>query len=459
MARADRRSQLFVEVATSPSFTGARRVPGPVADPGSDLTAKLQLHGLPAGQDIFYRVRFADTDDRSLTSEAVVGHLRTAPTSRRDVSFVWGGDVAGQGWGIDRERGGMRTFETMRQAAPDLFIHSGDSVYADGPLQDTVALPDGGTWDNLVTPEKAKVAETLDEFRGNFRYNLLDEHVRRFNADVPVVCQWDDHETVNNWYPGEVLDDPRYTLTDVDLLAARANQAFHEYFPIMRTPQEPGRVYRTISYGPLLDVFLLDLRTYRGPNTTNDQPQPSPLTAILGETQAAWLRRKLRTSRATWKAIASDMPVGLVVPDGPVNFEAIAQGRAELLGRELEVAQVLSGIKRDGVRNVVWFTADVHYTAAHHYDPARAAFTDFTPFWEFVAGPLHAGTFGPNALDATFGPQVAFQRFADRPNQPPSDGLQFFGHVHIDGHDETMAVSLRDRAGTTLYGVTLEPER
>ena len=55
-------------------------------------------------------------------------------------------------------------------------------------------------------------------------------------------------------------------------------------------------------------------------------------------------------------------------------------------------------IKRAGVRNTVWITADVHYTAAHYYDPNKAAFQDFEPFWEFVSGPIHAGTFGPNSL-------------------------------------------------------------
>lgn len=39
-------------------------------------------------------------------------------------------------------------------------------------------------------------------------------------------------------------------------------------------------------------------------------------------------------------------------------------------------------------------TADVHRTAAHRYDPARARFRDFHPFWGFVGSPLHAGTFG-----------------------------------------------------------------
>ena len=30
--------------------------------------------------------------------------------------------------------------------------------------------------------------------------------------------------------------------------------------PIRYVPAEPGRVYRKIAYGPLLDVFFIDLR-------------------------------------------------------------------------------------------------------------------------------------------------------------------------------------------------------
>jgi hypothetical protein len=33
------------------------------------------------------------------------------------------------------------------------------------------------------------------------------------------------------------------------------------------------------------------------------------------------------------------------------------------------------------VRNIVFLTADVHYTAAHYCDPDKAAFNDFDPFW------------------------------------------------------------------------------
>ena len=56
----------------------------------------------------------------------------------------------------------MRLFKTMLDADPDLFVHVGDTIYADGPLREEVPLDDGTVWRNLVTPAKSKVAETLD---------------------------------------------------------------------------------------------------------------------------------------------------------------------------------------------------------------------------------------------------------------------------------------------------------
>ncbi len=42
------------------------------------------------------------------------------------------------------------------------------------------------------------------------------------------------------------------------------------------------------------------------------------------------------------------------------------------LGRELELASLISFIKNNGIRNVVWVTADVHYAQSTYYDPGRA---------------------------------------------------------------------------------------
>jgi alkaline phosphatase D len=259
-----------------------------------------------------------------------------------------------------------------------------------------------------------------------------------------MVFQWDDHEVRNNWFPGQILDDVRYTEKNIDVLAARARQAAHEYTPI-----EPrGTIYRKISHGPLLDVFVLDMRTYKNPNTTDLEPTGP---GLLGPEQTRWLKRELRRSKATWKIIANDLPLGLIVPDG-TNLEGVAQGEPGLpLGREREFAEILQDAHQREVTGIVFLTADVHYTAAHYYDPAKASFKEFTPFWEFVAGPLNAGTFGPNTLDGTFGPELKFIKTGPRANASPAEGAQFFGQVSIDGKTEELTVRLVDLNGTVLY--------
>ncbi len=465
--RADRPSRVLFEVATREDFANATTLAPINALPDSDLTVKRLVTGLPADQDIFYRLTLADLADINVTSEPIVGHFRTAPASNRSVKFVWSGDTVGQGWGIDTDRGGMKTYATMTKHAPDFFVHSGDTIYADGPLQETVELKDGTVWKNIVTPEKTKVAETLDEYRGQWKYNLLDANVLAMNAAIPTFYQWDDHEVLNNWSSSKDLSgDDRYTEKNIHLLAARAARAFHEMTPISYQPAEPGRVYRKIAYGPLLDVFFLDLRTYRGGNGPSMEETLTPDARILGAEQVKWLKRELANSRATWKVIACDMPLGLVVWDNWVDSagaEAVSNGdNGPAKGRELEIADLLRFIKNAGIDNTVWLTADVHYTAAHYYDPSKAQFQDFEPFWEFVSGPLHAGTFGPNDLDMTFGPEVKFVKAPTAEqgaNLPPSMGLQFFGLVDIDGQSGQMTVRLMDADDTELYAVTLDPKR
>jgi alkaline phosphatase D len=434
-----------------------RTVSGPRATADSDFTARIDLTGLAPGRQYDAALWFESEDGTA--GEVEHATFRTAPIHPAPTSFVWTGDTAGQGWGINPDLGGMTTYAAMHATNPDFFLHSGDTIYADGPIQETVVEPDGQVWRNLVTEEVSKVAEQLAEFRGRHRYNLMDTNVRALYADVPVIAQWDDHETHNNWYPGQILTDSRYTERRVDVLAARARQAWEEYQPISTATVRSGgdtgfaaaRIYRKIARGPHLDVFCLDMRSYKDPNTPGLEADE---TAILGDEQVDWLISEVRRSRATWKVIANDLPLGLVVPDG-ANEESVSNGDNGLpRGRELEIARVLRGLK--GVPNIIWITADVHYCAAHHYSPERAAFTDFDPFWEIVAGPVNAGSFGPNTLDGTFGPEVVFQKPADYANQSPRGGNQFFGHVAIDRPGE-LTVSLRNSAGTILWSSQLSP--
>src|SRR5579871_5701776 len=175
-SRSDRDARLIVERSGHSDFRDAVRVRGPLALADSDYTARVDLTGLAPDSEVFVRVTFEDLSSGRTRSEPVLGRFRTAPVRRRDVNFTWSGDTAGQGWGINPDWGGMKCYDAVRQTAPDFFLHSGDNIYADGPIAAEVKLPDGTLWKNLVTEETSKVAETLKEFRGRYAYNLMDEN-------------------------------------------------------------------------------------------------------------------------------------------------------------------------------------------------------------------------------------------------------------------------------------------
>lgn len=462
-ARADRLARMVVEWDTDPRFGSPRRVSGPVATSASDFTARVDLVELPPGERVHYRVIFEDPDAPRTASEPVPGSFMTAaaPNMRRDTVIAWSGDTAGQGWGINLEWGGMKTFEAIRRAAPDLFIHCGDIIYADSPIPAEIKLVDGGTWKNVTTEAKSKVAETLDDFRGNYAYNLLDENVKRMNAEVASYVIWDDHEVHNNWFPGEVLEDKRYTEQRCRVLMDRARQAMIEYTPARAVGADPKRVYRSFRRGPLLDVFLIDERSYRNDNGENRERDEVP---FLGAAQLAWLKGSLAASTATWKVIASGQPLSLAVAEGrhgTVRFDAWAnKHKGPPAGRELELANLLRFLKQRRIRNVVFVTADVHYCAAIRFDPRRAAVPDFDPFWEFVAGPLHANTYGPNPLDPTFGPVIQYRSPSSGKHlRSPADGGQYFGTMKIDARTSVMTVSFWDLNGLKLHSVDLPPVR
>ena len=466
-ARSDRPARMLLEWDTTDRFANARRIIGPHALQATDFTARIDLTELPSGQLIFTRVAMQDLTTARAHSEWLTAQFRTPSLDpRRGPRFVWGGDTAGQNFGINPEVGGMRIYEQMRQRDPDFFVHCGDTIYADGPMTPTVNVEGGRVWNNLIAEGVEKVAETLDEYRGRYRYNLRDANVRRFSQQVPQLWQWDDHEVTNNWSDSKDLTaDTRYTEKNVPLLTGRATRAFLEYAPLRpHSADESERIYRKISHGPLLEVFMIDMRSYRGPNSSNDQPTESPDTAFLGNEQINWLVQGLKASRSTWKIISADMPLGLVIGDGRNaagrdRFEGASNTDGPARGRELEIARLLTAIKRERIRNVVWITADVHYCAAHYYDPGQAQYSDFNPFWEFIAGPLNAGSFGPNKLDSTFGPQVIFQKAPPAPNTSPLSGFQFFGEMRVDPRGRGLHVAFVDINGDTVFERSLEPQR
>lgn len=416
---------------------------------------KVALSGMPAGTRIHYRARFERSSSRP--SPWSLGSLKTAPTQAdQDVLIAWSGDTNGQGFGIDPAQGGMPAYAALLAREPDIFVHVGDAIYADNPIPAFIERPEG-KWNNLVDPIKDHVAETLEDFRGAHLYARASAEVRAASAAIPLFHIWDDHEVHNNWFPGEVLtDDLRYLKEKrVDVLAVHARRAMYECTPTLRDPAAGAPLYRVVNWGPLVDVFLLDGRSYRSPN------EPPNDSGMLGSTQAAWLLDALSKSKAVWKIIACDMPIGVVVWEPGRTIKQANDGWANENGppmeREIELSKLLAGMKARGVKNVVWVTADVHYCAVHRFDPAKAIFKDFDPFYELIAGPMHALTLPRKANDDTFGPEVLWCSSGWDTFDSPITGAQHFGLLKIDAATRSLRVSFVNARGRNLHELTLPP--
>lgn len=461
-ARSDAEGRLMVRLESN--GRRVRSIRGPWAASDTDYTARVVLRGLAPGREYVARMWFARPDGQP--GQVGTARFRTAPVHPAATSFVWSGDTCGQGWGINPELGGLIGYRKVHELRPDFFLHCGDNIYADIPMPEHAEDLTGTTWRNELTEEVTHVAQSLADFRGRHRYVIEDRNVRALYADVPTIAMWDDHETLNNWYPGEVLDDPAYTEERrCDVLARRGRQAWQEYQPIAPAHLLRGghdgfasaRIYRKVSRGAHLDVFCLDMRSYRGPNG-DDLDRTG--TGILGEDQADWLIREVSRSRATWKVIAADMPLSAIAGAADDRDSVANDAPGAPLGREQEIARVLTAFQRNGVRNVIWVTADVHYTAAHHYHPERAAYADFDPFWEFVSGPIAAGTFAVKEPDATFGPELVYARGNPRKSDEmlmsPASGNQFVGQVEIDVEGR-LTVTLHSAGEGALWRRTFEP--
>lgn len=431
----------------------------------TDYTASLIIRGLEPNSDYSYRAEcvslIRSNQDRFARAD---GYFSTAAAyhTADAVKFSWGADLAGQGWGRNEEleivntdgetvKGGFLVYDTMAKMKPDFIIHQGDNIYADNAIpaqKDIPAELGGGIWTN--TTPKDFIAITLDEFRDNWKYNLGDEKLSKVFKHIPGYFQWDDHEVTNNWYPGEIMTSAPYNGIPANVLADRALQAFLEY-----TPVKERRIYRNYQHGKHVELFFLDERSFRGSNLNNLNPDGNEM---LGAQQLDWFKRALKDSTATWKVISTHDPLGIIVRDGD-GFDSFSNGEAAVLGREVQLAEILAFIKAEGIKNVVFLTSDVHFSAAISYQPDRATFKDFNDFYEFVVGPLNAGAFGPGDLDPSFGPEYEYVRAPGTeglpPNSPPPY-LQSFGMVEVS-ESGVMTVKLVDLTGEILFEKVLTP--
>lgn len=432
-SRCDRPARLHVEVRE-----GERARHASVETTASaDFTGKLTFEGLSPGQrhEVLAWCSEVEDDSPRPRAAAAPGRFTTAPDAAdaRAVRFAFGGDVGGQNVCRDLEQG-YPIFDTLSRRAPDFFIALGDMIYADTPCLAR------GAWGNAQVPRESRVATTLEQFHAHWRYNREDPHLKRFLSHTPTFAVWDDHEVVNDFGPKTARR------RGVELMPA-ALRAMLDYNPL---PQAE-RLYRHRRWGRHVELFFLDTRSYRDPNTMPDsERRPKQL---LGREQVDWLLASLAASDATWKFVISGVP--LSVPTG-LNRNA-RDGFANYggpTGFEHELRGLLEEMRRRGLNHTVWLTTDVHIAAGFHYVPFPE--TPEFELFEFISGPMSAGFFPRDVFDPTFHPSRLFTWAVEGVSRvrtyEAAKELFNYGELAIDASGR-LRVEIINALGTRVRGV------
>ncbi|MBH0193085.1 MAG: hypothetical protein HP492_15260 [Nitrospira sp.] len=377
----------------------------------TDYTLSIPLARLAPATRYRYHVvisRGGESPHSGTFRLAARGELTTLPDvgTSAPVTFAWSADLGGQGR-CRQGPEGYPIFDVMQRQNLDFFLFLGDTIYSD----EVCPSPPN-------EPGADFVATTLDEYRARHRYQRGAAALRRLLDSVPVYVTWDDHE-VRNDFSGPF---------DERMPAGR--RALREYWPIASPAEEPNRLYRTIRYGADVELFILDTRQYRSRDTDLD----GPVKTMLGAAQLKWLLDGLGHSTATWKVIASSVP--LSVPKGGAGYSDGWATGPNAPGFERERQVLVDEIVQRRMKNVVFFGGDVHYVQANAYDPNRDGIIDFH---EFVAGPLSARPGRQTPASDTLHPTRLVNE----------GGYQNFGLVRIT--KTSLEVTVVDETGATRF--------
>ena len=346
------------------------------AEAGYSLTIPLRR----LAPDRWYYYRFEHDGVGS-----VVGRLRTAPLPHAPADRLRYAFASCQ----QRNASYYVAHRAIAQEGVDFFLHLGDYVY----------VSDGGTI-------------TLDDYRGVYRRFHSNPLLQDLHAAVPLVAVWDDGEFYNGV---DRTGDP------VRLAAGRT--AWFEHMPVRR--RRDDRIYRSLRWGGLADLHLLDTRQYRDqevPANTRfgniidaqDTSIPpgeqmfAPGRTTLGSRQKAWFKRSLRRTRATWSLVGSsyDMaPWKIIDRDTPElrarNPDLQRNGGVYVSNEawddyQSERRELMEYIARHRIPNVVVCSGHTHFYKA----------SDIMPDFDDAASPVTAMEFVTGSLTADPDPRT-----------------------------------------------------
>ncbi|MGM0577794.1 MAG: alkaline phosphatase D family protein [Myxococcota bacterium] len=341
--------EVYWEVSADPSLASRVAAGWSTTDGSRDWTVKVDAAGLEPGTTYYYRFRAlgrSSISGRTRTTPAEGGeHLRLAVMSCANYA-----------------KGYFHAYRKVAERADlDAVVHLGDYIYE---------LENSGYVREHDPPRECV---TLDDYRRRYAQHHADPDHAEVHRQHPFIVVWDDHESANDsWRGGAEAHQPE-TEGSWETRKAEAMQAFSEWVPVRDGAE--GRIYRTLRFGDLADLVMLDTRLAgRDLQPASNTPEvlQDPDRDLLGAEQEGWLFEQLRTSTARWRLVGQQVMFAPLFAAGgqqPMNTDSWD-------GYQAARARVLDVLGEDAVGDTVILSGDVHMswalevTGAPH-DPQR----------------------------------------------------------------------------------------
>ena len=240
-----------------------------------DYTHHFKLDGLKPATIYYVETETSDAAGAVL-HKPLNARFETAPPENEYAAVTFT-VVTGQSNHDHDHPDGFKIYPSMLELAPNFIVPTGDTVYYDSD---------------------APLATSIDLARFHWHRMYSFPTILEFHLSVPGYWEKDDHDSYHNdnwpgmsrWYMGTFSWE-------------QGLKVYSEQAPMSELP------YRTFRWGKGLQVWVVEGRDFRSPNTMEDGPGKS----IWGETQKSWLKQTLLESNADWKVLVSPTPI--VGPD------------------------------------------------------------------------------------------------------------------------------------------------
>nr|WP_240929710.1 alkaline phosphatase D family protein [Streptomyces coryli] len=254
----------------------------------------------------------------------------------------------------------------------DFVIHLGDYIYEHGEV--------GGVPEDHVRDHLFGEALTLADYRRRYALYKGDPSLRAAHAAHPWYLTWDDHEVYNDYSGTQGGDFTRRRKAGY--------QAWYENMPHRddgtshpAAPTSP-QIHRIRRWGDLLELSVLDLRSYRS-------QQNLPDGTILGADQKSWLKKAISHAPDTWHVWANSIMLSQLrgKPGGGYMFTDQWDGFLA------ERKEVLTHVHDSGLEDLVVVTGDWH---SAFVDDIRPDFDDISSpviGTEFTAHSITSGAY------------------------------------------------------------------